>query len=126
MADTALKTYIDAGDQAAVTTAAGDATTKAGNAQSAAIASAASDATSKANAAQSAAISAAASDATSKANAAQTAAVTAAQAAVTDANVVSNSSLTPWTGTADLTIGLVTVRFTTVNGRLTGAPSIVV
>lgn len=58
--------YVDAGDDAAIATAAADATTKANNAQSAAISTAASDATTKANAAQAAAVSTASSDATSK------------------------------------------------------------
>lgn len=67
--DVATKGYADANVDAALITAAADATTKANAAQAAAIATASSDATTKANAAQAAAIAAAASDATTKANA---------------------------------------------------------
>ena len=69
----------------AISTAAGDATTKANAAQAAAISAAATDATTKANAAQAAAISAAATDATTKANAAQAAAEATAAAALSTA-----------------------------------------
>ena len=71
------------GDSASVSTAAGDATTKANAAQAAAEATAAGDATTKANAAQAAAISTASGDATTKANAAQAAAEATAAAANT-------------------------------------------
>ncbi|WP_310830373.1 hypothetical protein [Paenibacillus pedocola] len=67
-ADIARKDTVDA----AISTAATDASSKASAAQAAAIAAAATDATTKANAAQAAAISAAASDASTKANAVET------------------------------------------------------
>jgi hypothetical protein len=51
----ALKSYVDTGDAASVSTAAADATTKANAAQAAAISAAAADATTKANAARAAA-----------------------------------------------------------------------
>lgn len=68
----------------AISTASGDATTKANAAQAAAEATASADATSKANAAQAAAISAAASDATTKANAALASANTYTDGKVSD------------------------------------------
>jgi chemotaxis protein histidine kinase CheA len=78
----------------AISTAAGDATTKANAAQAAAISAAATDATTKANAAQAAAISAAATDATTKANAAQAAAeATAAGDATTKANAAQAAAI---------------------------------
>jgi hypothetical protein len=67
----------------AISTAAGDATTKANAAQSAAESTASADATSKANAAQSAAESTASADATAKADAAQAAAESTASADAT-------------------------------------------
>ncbi len=65
------KSYTDTAKSSAISTAAGDATTKANTAKSEAIAAAATDATTKANAAKSSAISTAAADATIKANAAK-------------------------------------------------------
>ena len=73
----------------AISTAAGDATTKANAAQAAAISAAATDATTKANAAQAAAEATAAGDATTKANAAQAAAIS---AAATDATTKANAA----------------------------------
>ena len=72
---TTLKTYADSSatnaKNAAISTAASDATTKANSAKSQAVSTAASDATTKANSAKSQAVSTASSDATTKANNAQ-------------------------------------------------------
>jgi len=87
--DAANKSYVDAREAAAESTASADATSKANAAQSAAISAAATDATTKADAAEAAAISAAASDATTKANNAQSAAVS---AAATDATSKANAA----------------------------------
>jgi len=86
----------------AISTASGDATTKANAAQAAAEATASADATSKANAAQAAAIAAAAADATTKANAAQAAAeATASADATTKANAAQSAAVA--TASADAT-----------------------
>lgn len=73
--NTYIRLAINDAKDAAISTAASDATTKANNAKNSAVSTAAADATSKANAAQTAATNAAATDATNKANAAQAAAI---------------------------------------------------
>ena len=99
--DAATKSYVDAREAAAESTASSDATSKANSAKSQAISSAATDATTKANAAlvsakayadqaEADAESAAASDATTKANAAQLAAQSFATSAVS--NLVNGAS----------------------------------
>ena len=89
----ASTTYVDDAKTTAISTAAGDATSKANAAQAAAEATAAADATSKAATAKAEAIAAAAEDATSKANAAQAAAeATASADATSKANAAQSAA----------------------------------
>lgn len=114
------KSYTDTAKSSAISTAAGDATTKANTAKSEAISASATDATTKANTAKSEAIAAAATDATSKASAAQAAAI-----AYSDNNKIDFLDIS-YTYTNGNMIGDKTPKYTNygISGGIAANPSV--
>ncbi len=116
------QSVVTAAQNAAVSTAAADATSKANAAQTAATSAAATDATTKANAAQAGAVATAATDASNKASAAQTAATT---TAASDATTKAANAQTAATNAAasDATTKANTAQTNAVSAAATAAAS---